>query len=417
MLRLILIAGLVTLLSGCVRNVLFYDRASTATDMGGYLKAYVDGLGDVYSSSDIGLFYDQEQSQWLRCAHYPGSCKTKNSELEFYLNNDEAKDWRSLQNKRWSQIAHNILEATHADGSTSDRPIVFLIHGFRVPDATFEYQVAKQRINQLVGADIRPVFVEVHWDGRESGLMGAPNAWVQAQFSGPMVGLRLRYLFNEIDSLHRSRFGRPPVIRVLTHSSGAIVAGSLIGDAGGALPCFSVSRRAGQTPSCGAVYEEFYDKREQRHKPKTGVADYGVPQIPDLRLAMMAAATPSTTFTGAKGTEFEGDGIRTPLAETTLIIGHNNEDIALNKVVGRASLFGDSSLGKTVKAFCSIKKEFGADMDLYLVDMRRQGPRKRRKSHDFTAYLQDNGSKKMIELLFGVTRPHFAHESDFACPL
>ena len=265
-------------------------------------------------------------------------------------------DWRSDQNQRIQAIAQNISQQIRSNQYSNE--IFLFVHGFNVtytsatcdfsdqiPDATDcnaetgpgMYAVAREKVLAQRDSSKPPIFVRVFFDGgRHSNGADAGAAWLKAQSAAPAVGFRLRLLFNEIHRALVNNSSNPdqpnlPALKILTHSTGAVVIGSLFGDARGALPCLRDGASSGNNRplrNCSADYDEFRSYLNG-NRPN----DYGVPQFPDTRIVMLAPATPPSTFTGIYNrTKFSGFQLG---PEHTLVVSYRPEDKVLTKTFAK----------------------------------------------------------------------------------
>lgn len=132
------------------------------------------------------------------------------------------EQWNLVQTKLRASLVQQIQQRTQGT-----RPLVILIHGFNNDYAT------AYAWYHLVSEDVRKlqrdaVVLRLHWDGMVQS--GVPVfIWREAQWNAPIVGLGLRDLLRSL----------PPSqpVRILTHSTGALVAANALGDATKPLDC------------------------------------------------------------------------------------------------------------------------------------------------------------------------------------
>lgn len=250
---------------------------------------------------------------------------------------------------------------------------VFLIHGFasEAESARAGYDAARNAaVAGFPPNQARPVFVEIHWDGRiEDGGSFALGQWGDAQFTAPLVGLKLRRILNGLRRAHPNA-----LISMVTHSSGGIVVASLLGDATQALPLAQESRedrensgdavangsgcswRSGQYCTDYDVYTTFAARMGPASPQPTddgwalATADLAVPVGTNVEAFMLVAATPSTSFErvrhqpaleGHGGPPWTGvlaDGV-------CLAFGVNPLDNVINKFMGAQNILGATGLG------------------------------------------------------------------------
>lgn len=414
-------------LTACASSpVMFYDRLGPEIPPQFVTSIYLDKYGDIYSEEDRFKSGADARSDAVRCTNNQKLCESR-----VYLTNEKTADdamkgWRKKQDKRWNARAESIVNEIAASGK--QRPIVMLIHGFRVEQASPDYDLARIRIDELNLGGPAPYYIDVNWDGRSSSMLGIQSAWGRAQMNGPQSGFRLRRLLNLIDQKYTDKFtgdyeGAPkirPQFRILTHSSGAFVAAAIVGDSGGSLPCmkahkFTDSNRRQFTDheqklfnSCTQTYVAF----ERSHRAPVPEALDSVPSTPDIRLGMMAPAMAATAFTGRVGDKnWPGDGLLIP-SDSALLIGYNPEDSALRKKVGPISLpthsGGESGLGTTPKQICRVVGKFQSESDPHVlaIDLNRRGRfASQKESHDFRVYLNQPEFEVMAGALMGETLP------------
>lgn len=301
------------------------------------------------------------------------TCRCKNAHT-----GDYETEWRREQHARWKSVADRVGEIYRG---TQSNALVILIHGFNNDEASAResYGRARDRITRVSAPDgtaPRPLFVEVYWDGRHPSALPVignfiHRQWSSAQYSGPLVGLKMRAFINQLD-------GDMPV-RVLTHSSGAFVAASLLGDATTALP----EAQKALTQDNDEIVGEY--QIYQRYAQSTS-DDFRVPSRADLRVGMLAAATPPGSFSG--GSDVSG-GTRARGAH--LMFGVNQSDEAIVKHGLGTDIMGATGMGtggpnhvylKEVKSSLS-QREITVDA----FDFEQPGEDCSDSSHAFTCYL------------------------------
>ncbi|MEE2653860.1 MAG: hypothetical protein VYE54_14125 [Pseudomonadota bacterium] len=302
---------------------------------------------------------------------YPYEENKENCDAGYTKNQRVLDVWRSVQDILWAQKIEEVISSQ----AKLNGPVVLLIHGFNVPDAEPSYVIARSQVRRFLPQGLQPLFIQIHWDG----LSGFPVPWAKAQFNAPLVGLKLRRLLNSIN-------GSVPV-RILTHSSGGIVAASLIGDASQSLPCANAKE---------GVYHE-YRKWASLVNNTAPLSIYRVPaHLTDFRVGMLAAAAPEVAFGGRN----EGKGVL--ISSGRLIFGMNPSDEIVTKGFNLESwdFLGNTEMatgGKAFAAFYTLQKKLALTHPaLELVGINfadSQGCNKRgrfafwRESHDFSAYL------------------------------
>jgi hypothetical protein len=184
------------------------------------------------------------------------------------------------------------LIATHPGA-----PLYVLIHGFNVADASSDFRLAETLIRARHDTPI--IVLEVHWDGgRFKRELWHASQWSQAQVTAVQVGMGLRAIVSGLQSLAS--------LRVLTHSLGALVGATLVGDSTGVFAApLDEPAYSHMTDSCGQF----------------AVANHAT------RLAVLAPATGTYAFIGNPRSTHRG-----VLAERlALMIGVNPEDSVLLK--------------------------------------------------------------------------------------
>jgi hypothetical protein len=248
--------------------------------------------------------------------------------------------------------------------------------------------------------DRAPLFVEVYWDGFEGNIVS--GAWGKAQASGPLVGFQMRQLFKAIQQSYKANMHSLPKLMFITHSSGAFVAASTLGN-----PCSTLPDL--QRPPSPEWVEFSENKMGKSEK-------YPIPEFPEIRLGMMAAATASNTFTGGTGSEKldcdekgKTGGI---LSEnTTLIFTINGKDSALTKYLGLANfdLFGATGAGAEKDLYCNeLKQVKGRDTKAYDFS---DGGVLLWNSHKAESYLDRANTTIFLEAVLG-----YQDNYQFNCP-
>ena len=365
------------------------------------VQVFLDKQGDFYNFDKLGaeqkLINNSDKS--LICEYNKALCKKTHEQIYSSCNTSETpdlinencelkniyQDWRKEQSDEVDKIVTNVL--TQLD-KTSNKTIVMLIHGFRVPNAGQDYRKVKSLLMNDRGNQDSPLFLEVHWDGRQSPTLpiSALKAWEPAQWTAPVVGFRLRSLLNKLhNGLDHTK--PKPGLFVLTHSTGAVVAGSLFGNPKAALPCLKNESEASE---CGPNYTEYFmaDTYNDPHVK--------VPQWPNLNLVMLAPATTQTTFFVSDDTAlgFQGN------AGSNLIFSLSKKDNALNKYINEPRLKGYSGLGANEE-----------ELDAIVEGLSQANPKRANvqilkvsedlgTEHAFTEYMQTRQFHKALQLLW-----------------
>lgn len=313
---------------------------------------------------------------------------------------------RDIETRVWQQAADRLFEISFAEGQIKDLGI--LIHGFNEEDPLPTLEALRSLLNEgYLNRKRKLAFLEVIWDGGD-GI----SHWWKAQYSGPKVGFELRKLLNMLHQRFVSTdlpVAMFPEVHVMTHSSGAYVIGSTVGDVRDAY------KDDGGT---GAIQKRMYQALENM----SDASEYFVPEFPVLNLAMFAAATPSDTFTGdlSKGNVYSR-GIQT--ANTRVSLSMNTNDYALNKGFRLNNTFGASGMGANKEIYCNC-----ADKGLTLKNIEHQAfdfddntdggdwllSLMSLNEHSMQAYEDNDAATDMIDMMLGNR-----HESDklFNCPV
>lgn len=381
----------------------FYDRISQPSPPN-QIDLYFDYLGDIYPDDAVNKKPTKRHSQGLR--HVYGSTDDVN--------------WRQEQDRLLTMRAAKIIalskKSDQAINSPGQTQIVFLVHGFNVEDSRADYAIARQRVRESYEGPADPIFVNVHWDGFKWTSLDAATAWPSAQASGPLVGYSLRHVLNEIQDDNPNR-----PVRIVTHSSGAFVIGATLGNPSSALPLlYNENKRKGVIG-----YNRLYNNVARLHtRPRSNVdlkGQYGVPQLTDLRVAMYAAATPSTTFAcrdtddiKCKGGNDSPQGLLNP--NTVLLVSINEHDFGLTKAIIPTtwSIGGNSGLGADHNLYCKLERDLAAlypdgqtQGRLFAFEMRKSGSHLRygkRKSHSFQEYLIQSESEPYLDYLMNAPK-------------
>lgn len=375
--RLVVSCFLLLLLGGCAggQNVYFFPQADQS-HLDRISKLHIDAFGNLYPSAGLPAEFDGDKKfggGLYNLMVHPGMelCSGVQSATDAEALCDVAqkspcnsaevncvatKLWRAQQKALWKKAAAADYQASHSQ--TNDPQIVILIHGYNntEAEAAASYASVRQRILATSSTSEKLHFVEVYWDGFSSF-----TDWSKAQASGPLVGFHLRQFFNSLIDKYRSVGAVPPRLRVLTHSSGAFVIGATFGNPTRALPELQ------KTKNLDPDYEYFKQRAANRNSDLE--PQYNVPQIPNLRIGMLAPATPSTTFSKNPN---EGDESKRTRNQGLLIdgvevlISINPKDKATNKYGLGADFPGSGSTGVAAKAkyYCDLlryRENFAAD--------------------------------------------------------
>lgn len=387
-------------IAGCMARPVTFGRYAVNSS---YDHIYLDAKGDIYPP-DISPDVDKNINRTHRyiSGYYKGlkdcsSAMMNNSlwsqSLCDYIKSGNEDSWKRAQQILMSLKSEEIESAIE---SKRNPVLVILIQGFNVraseSDAT--YDVVQKRISDyFVGTKKDPVFIRIHWDGREcpGGVIYCFGAWPQAQFTGPLVGFRLRRIFNSAVE----KYPNIPV-RIMTHSSGAFVAGSLIGDSSAALTLAQE----------GAKHADYY--KEFRAAIRSTNGPYRFFSVPNLRVGMVAPATPPSTFTGLLSNcdegKNKGEGIL--INRGFIIFGVNKNDTALQKYMWLSGFdyLGNTQMGTTgyyKNQECLPQKE---GLNFVALDFSNSSKNKSGflwwEAHGWVKYIEREKMKKMLDILF-----------------
>lgn len=337
--------------------------------------------------------------------------------------------WQAIQEgligKQSEKIKRLLQSEQHKDST-----IVVMLHGYNntLSNIQKSYETARNTIRAVKEKgvekykDKKLFFVDIYWDGFNQKL--PVSIWSKAQYTGPLVGLRLRKLLN--GAIEQTR-----PVRILTHSSGAFVAGSLIGDSRKALELW-------RKPYICTRMDEGYDQATCRFKDiimstennlKNG---YGILKAEDVRVGMLAPATSAWTFTGGTNSGLkEGRGILKPSGKLRLIVGQHADDFANTKLLGLECYKGVTTLGVRQSSFCEVQKHVGEEdyklnksVDVHRVDFETKGDEPFTKygfraDHAMKAYLGREKAGYFLSLLLDddTVPNHKLKEGDNLCPI
>lgn len=400
------------ILSGCGgKNVLFFENVGQPSPPN-VTRLYVDAFGNLYPNSGLSQVYqpvDGHQGS-LFAAMADSSSKlcpaeSQPSEASVLCDAILMEGWHPSQYSLWEKSAKTIAEQAQIGSGEVD--LIFLIHGYNNLESAAKksYKKARKDIARYQSPGRRQYFIEVYWDGytSDTGL----GVWAKAQSSGPLVGFKLRRL---IYAIKRDIGDNEADVRLrfLTHSSGAFVVGALFGDPIAALPLLKKEKalmKKGKDAN-DEDYRFFFENRN-----KVDVKDYNsITSFRDLRIGMLAPATPSDTFAGSK--KYKGGLLSTG---ATVLLSIHPKDEALTKYFLGADFFnsGSTGLGAKTNHYCPDLKSNP--------DLERQGIRfvaydfarnkddfpDTVKSHKFVDYLdQATGHSTFMADLFSSDIPN-----------
>ncbi|MBL4574068.1 MAG: hypothetical protein JKY86_13500 [Gammaproteobacteria bacterium] len=420
----ILSVSVLTSCSSAPNNVFYFSQVAEAERKSrdiqlpdGSLQIFIDAFGNVYpktgypstpnlignSATGAGSLFNQSVHQnselCLNSENNPGSdayllCQTIATEkCDFESQScSTTQDWKSAQKQLWHKEGQLIYEQAARLGKDE---VLFLIHGFNntYSESSGWYENV---INEIHAQGFDPLMVELYWDG----FNGTPlftKSWGFAQSAGPLVGFKLRQLFHGMELAYNENDIELPKIRMFSHSSGAFVIGALLGNPYSALPnLYDEDRR-------GTDFSEFYEHRDGSGE------QYPIPNFPEIRVGMIAAATSTDTFTGVGKQDPEREsGLLSP--NTTLIFSLNTKDWVLGKVFGLENLNagGATGAGADVGLYCAFLANLNEHKEqvdaVYAFDFTRGGILNR---HGVNAYFLSDKKEAFIKTMFA------ANDSDF----
>ncbi|AJP73910.1 hypothetical protein [Sphingomonas hengshuiensis] len=393
--------------SACSGQHVMFAHPNTIPDAPGEARVFLDARGDLYPKSGLPAVYvlperangslfeaargadpqlcrdvgfDTEMAEL--CAAVAPACSGTSTEACF-------ERWEGVQASIWKRRG----EAIAARFSQSREPTIgVLIHGFNnwYRESQANYATAEKQFRRFQpdGRDV--FFVEVYWDGCRGNDKGI-GCWGKAQSTGPLAGFALRQLFNSVTE------ARPPVApqlhwRVLTHSSGAFVAGAIFGDPIAALPQL-------QDPTTNRWYARFAKHRTSDAGPTR------IPQLANVKLGMFAPATPGITFSG---TQAHRGGILTRGLTVMTVV--QRDDSAVNKLFIGCQRFGASCLGAKREQVCALQSAVassGTDATVIGYDFTRPKTLWGNETdlHDYSVYVRQAADKSTFFRDFMLTGP------------
>ena len=374
--------------NACVSTVDFSEGRYHSEDTTPTVQVFYDKQGDMYPAA---LIPSRERltdnfDHSLSCWYNFQLCNASNSAIQ--SDPEAKKHYEIWQEKQRDEITRVVNEVADKLNGSQSRKIVILIHGYRVSEAQISYSNAKEVLLEGRSMAESPVFIEVHWDGRNSPRLplSALRAWPFAQKTAPLVGFRMRPLLNELNS-RLNRDGAKAELYVLTHSTGAVVAGALFGNPSQALPCLESEKAANK---CGPAYTEFFDFEQ------SGSDTNYVPHWPNMSLVMLAAATPAATFAVSHQPDLGFLGSH----DSNLMLSMSARDSALNKYIGVPRFLGYSGLGvsrtelKILEDTLEGAKPIRANVKI--LDMTEELGRE----HGFTHYMNSSEFSHALDLLW-----------------
>lgn len=403
---------LVAALSACHRNVIF-NSAQEPTVVAGspdQVSLYFDRYGDVYPNDPkmVDMMSSLRGAPSLCVALHRSKLDSDDADLNARLEQYRAvatadlvdcygkpssaalvQAWDRVQSRIWSDQLQSIRKKLAAGGEAGGHTqVLLLIHGFNTTqvEAKDNYDLAIKKF-RFLGHDLsRTLVIQIYWDGLKAKILAPP--WAKAQYRAPLVGLSLRRLLNELPT--------DVTVLALTHSSGGIVAASMVGDASGAFPFRN------QLPENCPSQESPYCRYSQANAlppANRSPAELRIPKPRDVRIGMLAAATPSNSFFYRGCSSL---GVQSP--NTTLIFGMNPDDGVVTKGyfgLDQVSLLGATTMatgGEDFDRFREVRDGLqqgrSVPVTVYGIHFtdapghRTYGPLWRGQSHDFGEYLE-----------------------------
>lgn len=391
MLRIFMVSLILMFVSGCSGKHVTFFHQNAVPDLPRQTRIFLDARGDLYPRTGLPAEYvlpdaaegslfeaargadrnlcarPAEGSELTQlCAVVASDCAGPETATCFAR-------WQEVQARLWKQRGAMIAANFSADGGAVT--VGVLIHGFNnwYREIEANYATAQKQMGNFLEDGQSLHFVEVYWDGCRSNDAGI-GCWSKAQSTGPLAGFALRQMFNAVEETWPPAAPKPNW-RVLTHSSGAFVAGATFGNPISALPQL-------QNSTTNRWYGTFADHSE------SSVGPYRVPSLANVKLGMFAAATPRVTFSGTSGL---GGGVRSP--GLTILSAVQPDDSALNKKGIGCSRFGASCLGLKRDQLCDLKKSIASgDLGISVTgyDFTRSPAvwRDETTLHDYTVYVR-----------------------------
>jgi len=417
--------GSTLLLSGCAKNVEFNRAISDLHETGllqadsqkNIVRSYQDYSGDFYPTSPTQLSVDYKDGK-ASCVHRDDRRRTQKCEAA----SGQFPEYKVCETKCGcscdtqqdlivEDLAEQLIGALSSDTENlGQRTLVILIHGFNVTNAEGSYALTRDVIQTHLRNKQQPVYWQVNWDGMSITLTRFLQAWSKAQGNGPLVGLKMRRVMDKV----LTRFPNTPV-RIITHSSGAFVAASLLGNNSNALKMpgqLDLTDKNAQRNYCVNTFYFLQDHIK-------GHNGYPVPQSPDMRLGLLAPATPSNSFAvfleesqcGNRITDEEGLLTR----KLDLVLGVNDKDVAITKGILPSSAGGATTLGVNRNVQCLLKKGIDQinerhrnkhEIKVQFIDFSNSVANKNQtkifyESHDLSAYLARDAMPVFLDALFG----------------
>jgi hypothetical protein len=349
-------------LSGCAGQYVQFAHPSFYPDPSGETRIFMDARGDLYPRGGLDWRYampDAAKGSLFNAARgadpalcrkpQPGSelatlCKAVEGQCPQAITQDCFDRWQSAQSILWAHRSDEVMRALGRDG-LANTTLGVLIHGFNnlSSESQANFALAQKQMRRFAPSGHRLHFIEVYWDGCKN-LTGV-GCWGRAQASGPLAGFALRQMFNGVERRWMTAAGGQGGAglhwRILTHSSGAFVAGAVLANPAGALPLM-------RDPKGDLSYERFRAQAAQSE------GDLAIPRLGNAKLGMFAPATMAETFIPTP--ELRG----LPNQPLTILSVVQSEDKALTKMGIGCDRLGKTCFGQRPDGVKSLQKELAA---------------------------------------------------------
>lgn len=395
MVRVLFAASLGLLLSACSGQHVQFAHPAAFADPPGETRIFLDDQGDLYPRTGLsadflvtkanrGSLFDTARAKSAGLCDNPAP-ETELAQLCTAIGPDCNVDlkacfnrWQHIQAKMWASRSADINGAIGAT-DPKDTTLAVLIHGFNndfsKSQATFA--LAQKQMRRFAPEGHRLHFVEVYWDGctNSTGI----GCWGRAQYAGPLAGFALRQMMHGVEerwSVGMAQSATRGTLhwRMLTHSSGAFVAGAIFANPGKVLPRLD-------KPGSDLWYARFKKHGKSTQQP------FGIPKLKNFKLGMFAAATTYQTFEPTP----EGQGL--PDHPIGILISVQGYDGVLAKRGLGCRKPGATCLGLRAEQsnkLAATLEATNSSVRLRRYDFTRTAPEwaSEKKSHDFAIYLR-----------------------------
>lgn len=411
---LLMLYGFIGLSACASQNVYHFNSVLEQQESAKTVDVYIDAYGMVYPETGIAYDYSPELKyggELQRAATDPQSrlCQTNIGKDTGKMCIGGAVNWDDNQTKRWTKTVKDISKLFEED--SNNKALVVLIHGFNVDNPKRQYRIAQNRIHEVDRNETDFVFLRVHWDASKKPVK--TRAWSKAQYSGPLIGFRMREFYN---ILAKENFGHiKPSVHVLTHSSGAFITTATFGNPISALP------RLSEKTDAPNHYDDFKKSLNMKSEKRY------IPEIENLHIGMLASAIPSDSVTGyvkripdgtnpanyteAKSGGFYADDRGWMTSNSRISISVNPKDKVLSNkgfLSANFSLLGAKGVGTKKKTYCFIEdwdSKESKNTSVRGFDFARtqedQANSISPKSHAFADYLTQKASTPFLKQFLG----------------